>query len=283
MEQIASKFRPPPGRRGFTIPETKVSIPLVYLGWGARRFGDCPLSAQDNFGFVYAAVLEGCPKVVTEASEVEIPEGSIAIFDELCPMGWSDAPKVQCKILVWIWNEAPTIAELKPEQRGHKVWKLDQRQLPVLEKLHRDCRHEIGVLDDYTASALTGLRHSLDVFIVRSRVGSSSKADRKNRYEIGLHWMHQNLHAVQPVSELAVYLGVSESTLQRIFLKHGGQRPLTVFQSLKADTARRLLEEGDPVKAVAFKLGYKHANDFTRFYTKTFGHPPTHCATSTKE
>ncbi|MCX7886899.1 MAG: helix-turn-helix domain-containing protein [Verrucomicrobiae bacterium] len=43
---------------------------------------------------------------------------------------------------------------------------------------------------------------------------------------------------------------------------------------MRMERARQLLAEGRLVKEVAFALGYRHANDFSRAYKKFSGHMP---------
>jgi AraC-like DNA-binding protein len=40
------------------------------------------------------------------------------------------------------------------------------------------------------------------------------------------------------------------------------------------NVGKKRLAEGNPVKKVAYDLGYRHPGDFTRAYTRYFGHAP---------
>lgn len=250
-------------------------MPLVYLGWGARRFGDEPNVLSLNFGWVYALVLEGNPTLLVADQRVVCKPGDAVLVGEDCPMGWEDLPRAQSQILLWIWESPPSMEALRPARGGWLRWSLNVARIESLEQNHRECRRELAEADDFTANALQALQQQLDVGWLRSRADSSLTQQRIARYATGLNWMRHNLNASHPISELAIYLGVSEATLQRIFKRNCGQSPLVVFQALKAEEAQRLLGEGHSVKSVGLQLGYKHPNDFTRFYAKAFGHPPS--------
>lgn len=276
MPPKTRRLQPPPGRRGFKVSESRQALPLVYLGWGPRRFGENPISIAPTLGYSYSVVLEGSPTLLTDTARLKTEPGTALIIDIDCSIGWTDTPNSHSKVAVWIWRNAPHIEELRPSQNAHLAFKIAPKRLPALERLHKESRKELSRLDTYSPYALAAQQKALDVEILRSRSGFGNKPAGESRYAAALDWMRQNLSAPTPVSELSVYLNVSESTLQRIFRRRNSEGPLTVFQSLKAEKAAQLLRDGHSVKAVAYRLGYRHPNDFTRFYTKHFGHAPSH-------
>jgi len=257
------------------VPDAKYDLPLVYLGWGSRRFGENPLTIARRFGYSYSLVVEGSPDFLTDKARVRTSAGSLIISDVDSPNGWRDKPNAHSKVLVWIWRDRPHIDALDPEAQGLLSIKLDPQKLANVDGLHRGCRQELARLDSYSSYALAALQRELDVELLRARVDATSKSAGESRYAVALNWMRHNLNAQHPVAELAVYLNVSESTVQRIIRRRTSESPLAVFQNLKAMEAKRLLQEGRSVKSVAYELGYKHPNDFSRFYTKSFGHAPT--------
>lgn len=245
------------------------------MGWGLRRFGRNPIPVALNFGFVYILVLEGAPTILTDKAEFPTSAGTMVIFDRDCPMGWKDKETAASKVFVWIWRNRPTI-ELLRAQSGHfKRFELNPGRLSMIERIQRENRRELARLDEYSIHSLAAQQNALDVEILRAHENPQNKSNVESRYTMALNWMQHNLTAKHPITELSVYLGVSESTLQRIFKHHTSRSPQTVFQTLKAEKALRLLENGDTVKSVAYQLGYQHPNDFTRFYSKFYKIPPT--------
>jgi len=275
MPDFKRTMHPPPGRRGFKIPDYRATLPLTYLGWGSRRFGEDPIPLSMNFGWVYGLVLEGRPILLVQDTRIKTAPGSAFVFGSDCAMGWEDTRKAHSQILIWIWESPPSIPSIQPNNSTWLQWNASKEKLDNLERNHRDCRRELAQPDKYTSEALNGLQQQLDVEWARNLVETSANQEPLSRYATGLNWMRYNLNASHPVGELAIYLEVSEATLQRIFKRHTGHGPLAVFQELKLKTAERLLKERTPVKAIAFQLGYKHPNDFTRFFTKATGHPPS--------
>lgn len=269
------KLQTPPGRSGFKIAALGKSLPLIYLGWGARRFDKNPIAVARNFGYVYILVLNGTPQIMTDKAQFNVSAGNMILFDIDCPMGWADQAQAQSKILVWIWRDPPTIEHLRADVQNFSRWKLDAQKLSIFEKIHNESRQELSRLDDYSPYALSNLQAKLDVELLRANSNSVTKSVEHTRYAAALDWMRHNLTAQHPVVELSIYLGVSESTLQRIFKRNTKQGPLAVFQSLKAERAAQLVSEGLPIKMIAYQLGYRHPSDFTRFYTKTFGQSPS--------
>lgn len=169
----------------------------------------------------------------------------------------------------------PTHDSLKPKPGGYQQFKLDRAKLGAIDRLQKENRQELAQLDDYSAQALSSQQAALDVAILRAQIKLSNKDQGESRYAAALNWMQHNLTAQHPINELSVYLNVSESTLQRIFKRRANESPLSVFQRFKAEEAKRLLNDGLAVKSVAYQLGYKHPNDFTRFYKKYYGASPT--------
>ena len=275
MPQLHRRIQPPPAKYSFKVSDSSSSLPLVYIGWGLRRFGKNPIPLGRNFGYVYALILEGSPNIVTDKAKFRMPAGSLAIFDYDCPMGWQDTTEKISKVLVWIWRDAPTVLSLKAEKDSYKLLKLDRSKLHEIEAMQRANRKELARLDEFSAHALKSQHAALDIALLRAYTKQTNKAKVESRYTMALNWMRHNLTAQHPITELSVYLDVSESTLQRIFKRHINENPLTIFQQLKAEEAQRLLATGLSVKAVAYQLGYQHPNDFTRFYTKTFGETPS--------
>jgi AraC-like DNA-binding protein len=86
--------------------------------------------------------------------------------------------------------------------------------------------------------------------------------------------MESHLACRQPAVRIADYLGISPSTLHRLFKQQVGHSPDEHFQELKMSVGKKRLTDGSPVKKVAYELGYRHPGDFTRAYTRYFGHPP---------
>lgn len=265
----------PRGKRSFRIPATTASLPLIYLGWGKRRFGREPVPLARTLGWAYAVVTEGAPRLLSEDGPQTCPAGTALLLDSESPFGWTDEPGAVSGVLVWIWRNGPKLPELQPPRRARRRWHIKPDKRASLEQLHRKCRNELAVLDGYSSNSLRACQEELDVAWARAVAPADAPGAATSRFEACLDWMRHNLSANQPVTELGTYLNVSEATLQRLFHHRVGRSPQVVFQALKAEEARRLLGGGMMVKEVAYRLGYRHPNDLSRFYKKAFGTSPS--------
>jgi AraC-like DNA-binding protein len=272
------QIRTPQGRRAWKIPLPETRSPLLYLGWGARQFGQDPVPLSQTLGYIYSIVLEGCPKFQQPEQSIACPAGTLLILDRDCPFGWSDAAGATSKLLVWTWQEQPQIAALVAPSCSYLKWQVDAKHLSTMETLHKNCRHELSIADQHSALSLYSMQRQIDVVWARL-ISRPEQQTEQNRYELSLNWMRQNLAVSQPISSLCDYLQLSEPTLHRIFARRAGRSPLNVFQKLKIEQANTLLAQKLPVKAVAFALGYRHPNDFSRFYRKATGHTPSQSPT----
>lgn len=75
---------------------------------------------------------------------------------------------------------------------------------------------------------------------------------------------------------MAGHCGVSGRTLCRHFLEHHGKTTSAWLVEQRLRRAGKLLRSGAPVKEVASRLGYRHANTFSREFKKFWGQSPTH-------
>ncbi len=77
------------------------------------------------------------------------------------------------------------------------------------------------------------------------------------------------------VAELARDVGMSVSAFHRQFKAVTASSPLQYQKELRLLEARRILRTGSiSVSAAAYEVGYESPNQFSREYTRKFGHPP---------
>ncbi len=76
------------------------------------------------------------------------------------------------------------------------------------------------------------------------------------------------------LTDWAARLDVEPTRLRREFIATTGE-PFERWRSkLRMSIARDLLDEGEPLSAVARRLGYAHLSGFSRVFTTAFGRPP---------
>jgi len=77
------------------------------------------------------------------------------------------------------------------------------------------------------------------------------------------------------LKDLARRCKVSERQLERYLLVRFGVRPKRWLDELRAEMAVALISEGEIMKVVADKLGFKQSSHFSRFFKQAFGTPPS--------
>lgn len=82
------------------------------------------------------------------------------------------------------------------------------------------------------------------------------------------------------IADLAVQVGMSESSLKRAFRDIHGVSIFAFFQAHRLEQARNLLTRGDMnVTEVAFSVGYSNHSHFSRAFKRQFGVSPKQCLT----
>jgi transcriptional regulator GlxA family with amidase domain len=77
----------------------------------------------------------------------------------------------------------------------------------------------------------------------------------------------KHLDLAKPVYQLCDHLQISHFKLERLFQNVFRKSPSAFHHALRMQAGQKLLSDGRlSVKQVAFQLGYKHANDFSRAF-----------------
>jgi len=238
-------------------------LPLIYLGWGGRDFQQAPLALHCDRATNYYIVLRGEIIVTTAETRRTVRGPTALLVDPGCVFGLTQSSREKVDVLVWVWKGRPIAEELRPDAGTYITLSLQRRSLDSLSELHLRCRNEVARADSYIAQTLGALRKLIEVEILRaSRI---AHATDDFRWKLANSWIMNNLSIHAPVPALCDYLRMSPSTLHRFFRQHTEMPPGAYFRELKTKEARRLIEEeGLQVKAAAYHLGYRHANELSR-------------------
>jgi transcriptional regulator GlxA family with amidase domain len=77
------------------------------------------------------------------------------------------------------------------------------------------------------------------------------------------------------IEQLADAVAVSRRTFSRIFAKDANMTPLAFVEQVRVDFSRKLLEETDlPLKTVAFRCGFRSANQMRLIYSRRLDTTP---------
>jgi AraC-like DNA-binding protein len=97
---------------------------------------------------------------------------------------------------------------------------------------------------------------------------------RSFRDEVGV-WPTLARRANYSTTALAGLCGISLRQLERNFRRAFCQSPKKWLKALRLRSAREMLQSGGSVKEVAFSLGYRHPQHFSRDFRKFFGVSPS--------
>jgi AraC-like DNA-binding protein len=250
---------------------------LQYLSWGWREYGRHPIPASFHEGWTYQYVVTGRPLLDTGEKRFPVPQGHLAIIGPSCPNGWrASRPADRCRILTWIWRDPPLLPAINPGEQSWRLFPLSPEEEKQLQSLHEETRLEITRTDPPVALAIHAIRSRVDILLSRRQTRPKTDTNLAARMEYALNWLRQHPEELHPAAALADYLQISPATLNRLFQKHLGQNVREAAYLIRMEAARHLLHQRThSVKEIAFRLGYSHANDFTRAYTRLWGSSPT--------
>ena len=83
------------------------------------------------------------------------------------------------------------------------------------------------------------------------------------------------------VDDLAADVSMSRSTLYRKLKAEAGATPSSLLRTVRMETARSLLREGEPATQVAYAVGYASLSSFSRAFAKDAGMTPSEFADAT--
>jgi transcriptional regulator GlxA family with amidase domain len=88
-------------------------------------------------------------------------------------------------------------------------------------------------------------------------------------------WILSNIEQGMALPALAERASMSERNFRRVFVKEVGLSPLEFIDTVRLDTARRLLEDGDlPLKSIASRIGFASEKSLSRLFAKRLGIAP---------
>lgn len=87
-------------------------------------------------------------------------------------------------------------------------------------------------------------------------------------------WIERNLSQSFTVEMLAYQSGMSVSGFHNHFKKVTGMSPLQYQKQLRLTEAQRLIKQGKAISDTAYQVGYESPSQFSREYSRYFGHSP---------
>jgi len=266
----------PPRDRSFLLPGNAATGGLRYLAWGERRFGLDPIPLRRHAGWVFTAIVAGSARLLLESGARRLAAATAFVAGPDSAYGWAGRRNERCSILVWMWDRPVT-----RHFSGHgPVWcgrfRLRRQDVRALAAMHELCRHELQQPDEASEAVLHGCQQITEGLFARARQPRSESDPAAARLTFALGWLRNHLDSPEPAARLGDYLGISLSTLHRLFKRGLGESPSAAAQRLRLEAARHWLQtETVPVKEIAYRLGYRHFSDFSRAFKARHGRPPT--------
>lgn len=254
---------------------------LAYLSWGERCYGERPARERAHDGWHYFVVLAGSPYLYVNGRLVQTQPGWVSICHPSCVKGNRDEAGRRCEMLTWIWRSPPAHSTLQPSEGDFVAMTVDRAALRRLKALHARCREAVANADERSLLELRVARPELDLCLLdgceRPR---GPNADF--RIDLATEYLRNHLHEQEPVKKLCQYLHISEASLKRLFRDQTGKSPREFALGWRMQWAHeQLTQHGATVKAVAFALGYRHANDFSRAFKRHHGTTATRALAQT--
>lgn len=122
-----------------------------------------------------------------------------------------------------------------------------------------------------THQALTQASKGMDNLAITPR-------DAK-RARLARDYILEHIHQIASANQLARGVGMSVSTLQRLFKKVHGVTVMEFVRIRRLELARlSLIAEGLTVGEAAYRAGYSGTANFSTAFQREFGYSPSHCA-----
>lgn len=231
-------YLPPKGHPLCWIYRT-APFELAYLSWGNRWYGDAPAIPRAHDGWHYFIALEGAPELSVDGRRV--------------------------------MRTPPAHSALRPPPEGFLKFSFDADVLRQLKKLQEQCRRAVARTDEASVLQLRAARLQLDLLMLQGRTQRGAP-EGDFRINLATDFLRAHLSEPEPVKQLCEHLHVSEASLKRLFHEHTGKSPRAFVSGWRMQWAHEQLAGAkNSVKSVAFALGYRHANDFSRAFKRHYG------------
>src|SRR4051812_30435031 len=147
----------------------------------------------------------------------------------------------------------------------------------TLARLEEECTLDARqpLLNWLLQSELATLVTRLHIFHAEQQRSAGTSADTPDRFRLFKRLLDANVHQWHHVSRYAQAMGCSEKTLTRICSAVAGVGAKAFIATRLALEAKRLLVHTEmPISAIAQRLGFDEATNFTKFFRSSEGCTP---------
>lgn len=246
---------------------------LAYVSWGHRWYGDAPADPQPHDGWHYFVVLAGNPVLLAGGRRYATRPGFVSICHPDTQVGHVDRPGRRCQMLTWVWRSPPSHPGLAPAPGQPLQLQVGAAVLRRLKQLHEHCRQAVARASGHSLLQLRAARLQLELELHLAEGRPPERAaDPAFRFSLATEYLRTHRDLPNPVRHLCEYLNISEASLRRLFQSACGQSPRAYALGWRLQWAREQLETtATPVKSLAYTLGYRNPNDFSRAFKRHHG------------
>lgn len=228
-------------------------------------------------------ILQGCKEMSFGEHDFRLRAGQCALVSHDLPIvsRVREAPylvlllDVEVEILRSLYEDIGEFGSPGTEARSLAVHRADRRLLDALGRYLALAESEIDarvlgtmLLKEVHYRLVTSeLGHML-----RSLIRHDSHASAITR---AIALLRKGFRSPVLVEDLARAVGMSVSAFHKHFKAVTSSSPLQYQKTLRLLEARRMLVSGTSVTTAAFDVGYESPSQFSREYTRKFGHPPS--------
>lgn len=135
----------------------------------------------------------------------------------------------------------------------------------------------LQLLECYLIEFLIMLKRSNENLISELVYNENSRAIAQNSLlDLIVHYMEENVHLTLSLNELCSQFLICKTQLCYLFSKNLGMSPISYFNFLKINEAKKLLKKDEnSISYIADKLGYINIHSFSRAFKNQIGFSPS--------
>lgn len=274
------------GERFLYIPNPKLALledsPLVndlyiysigYFSRAAHHYISRPKGC-DEFLFLYCK--EGCGWIELYGSTRKLATDQFIILPKNIPHRYWADEKTPWTIY-WIHfkgSKAPYFSANfdKPTSIQPSALSRIEERLDMFEEIFFILNEEQSIEHMHYANLCFAHFLGSFLFINVYRNNFRHKVYAENVMKRVIHFMNENIEKNLMIKDFTQFCGYSSSYFYRMFIKETGHAPMEYFILLKIEKSRKLLIQTDmKINQIAYKLGFKEAQSFSRAFAKYMG------------
>ncbi len=154
------------------------------------------------------------------------------------------------------------------ENEKNRYFTFDQQQMKEISFMCDMLIKEYGSEDDNSAFAAANLLELIIIFILRKIGKSQNRSNRTSEVMNSvLRYIYTHLRENPTLNQMASMYSYSPNYFSRLFREVTGKKYTEFLNSLKINTAKRLLSSSDiSVKEIAEECGYSSVSNFYRAF-----------------